>query len=121
MYDLLNDNYPDKDRDIREVSSTLDYLDSVITFEPTLSNILKKNTHFYTIFTLANHLKTSKFSPEAFSKKLKSWYEWYESTAIPDENYAKAVEEYRKASHEGVQKKANRFMRYEILLTYIEN
>jgi len=121
FYDLLNDDYPDKDRDVGDISSNLNYLDAAIECKTSLADVLRKKTHAYTIFTLASQLKKKDFSPEILAEKLLHWYEWHEGTSEVPAQYAQQIEEYRRLSQEGVQKKANRFRRFEILLTYVES
>jgi hypothetical protein len=120
VYDLLNDDYKDRDKDVADVTSTLSYLDETIGYAPDLAFVLSKKTHAYTIFTLASYLKSKKYKPADLANKLVKWYEWHEGVQPPEKAFAELVVEYGRLSQEGVQKKANRFRRYEILLSYVE-
>lgn len=118
-YDLLNENYPGKDKDIEAVIETLDYIDKLIAVQPEIKDLLRKKTHAYTIFTLADSLKKSQQTIKDSAAKLICWYEWQESDSQVDKAYVEAAEEYRRLTLEGVQKKSNRYRRYEILSKYM--
>jgi hypothetical protein len=116
MYDLLNDSYPEQDDDIAEISDTLELIELIIDKNPSLAITLQKKTHFYSVFTLCFAVKDKpKTEPDALSDSLFSWFLWYDNKLEPDGRWAQSVEEYRRLSQEGVQKKANRLARYEIL------
>ena len=116
MYDLLNDSYPEQDDDIAKISDTLELIELIIDKNPSLAITLQKKTHFYSVFTLCFAVKDKpKTEPDALSDSLFSWFSWHDNKCEPDGRWAESVKEYRRLSQEGVQKKANRLARYEIL------
>jgi len=120
FYDLFNEEYPDKAEDIAATRETLDYLKDIIDQSPRLADALQKKTHAYTIFTLANLLMNTHHSTQGVGDRLALWFEWNDGKTPPPEHYEKLVEEYRRLTSEGVQKKANRQRRFEILRSYLE-
>ncbi len=116
MYDLFNDHYPDKDKDIAKISDTIKLIDAVINRNPLLAITLQRKTHFYSIFTLCFVAKENpNIDTAALSDSLASWFSWHDQQTTPDEKWAKSVDEYRRLSQEGVQKKANRLARHQLL------
>ena len=116
MYDLLNDFYPDKNEDIAQISDTIELIDFVISKNPSLATTLQRKTHFYSVFTLCFVAKGNpNIDAAALSDSLASWFSWHDQKTAPDEMWAKSVEEYRRLSQEGVQKKINRLARHELL------
>lgn len=116
MYDLLNENYLDKDVNIAQISETIQFLDVLVNKNPTLASTLQRKTHLYSIFTLCF---VAKGKPEidaaALSDSLVNWFNWHNQKSAPDPQWAESVAEYRRLSQEGVQKKSNRLARHELL------
>jgi len=116
MYDLLNESYPDKDTDIAQIVSTIDFLDVLVGKNPSLATTLQRKTHFYSIFTLCFAARgRPHVDVVALSDSLASWFSWHDQKTAPDPLWAETVAEYRRLSQEGVQKKSNRLARHELL------
>lgn len=116
MYDMLNEHYPDKISDVSEVLRTIKFIDRLVTENQSLASMLKRKTHFYSIFTLCFVAKGKPtINTTALSNALVSWFSWYDQQSVPDQKWAESVAKYRRLSQEGVQKKSNRFARHKIL------
>jgi uncharacterized protein with ParB-like and HNH nuclease domain len=116
MYDLLNECYPDKAADIVQISDTIQFLDVLVTKNPSLASTLQRKTHFYSIFTLCFVARTKpNVSAASLSDSLASWFSWHDQKSAPEQEWAWSVSEYRRLSQEGVQKKSNRLARHELL------
>jgi uncharacterized protein with ParB-like and HNH nuclease domain len=121
VYDLLNDEYPEKDSDIRKITDTLDYLDILFTNNPSLATVLTRKTHLYSVFTVCFVVKDkTKLNSSNLSKLFTDWYSWYDQDTNATSEWLDLVDEYRRLSQEGVQKKANRLARFTILEKYID-
>ncbi|BCV57747.1 DUF262 domain-containing protein [Shewanella algae] len=122
VYDLYNENYPEADEDREIILSVLSLLRDVVNEKTSILDVVKKKTHFYTLFVYSYYLIRSnkKEQVEEISKKLEDWYFHYlnESTFENDKLRA-LLEEYRVLSQEGVQKKVNRQRRFEIIKEYV--
>lgn len=120
MYDLFNEDYPAATDDIASISQALQLVDDMVSIKPAIAPTLRKKTHLYTTYTLAYSLMNkNKIDVAAIAEKLSAWFSWTELNNVPPPAIEQAVSEYRRLSQEGVQKKANRLMRYEILQKYI--
>lgn len=122
IYDLYNETYPEAENDKELLLSVLSFLSEIIIGKPNLQEIVKKKTHFYTLFVYSYYLVRSneKERAEEISQKLEEWYAHYlsDSTFEHDE-HRELLDEYRVLSQEGVQKKANRQRRFEIIKDYV--
>lgn len=120
MYDLLNEDYADKDADIAQIADTLQLLDKVVVKNPSLATTLQRKTHFYSIFTLCFVAKEKPgLDIDVLSDSLASWFSWHDQTVAPDQKWIDSIVEYRRLSQEGVQKKSNRLARHEILEKFV--
>lgn len=123
MYDLLNEDYPDRDKNINEISATLEKIDQLIKYNPELETPIKKKTHLYTIFTLTHtHDLNNDIEIKSFSSKLSQWFTWLSEieSGIDMGGWHEKISEYRRLSQEGVQKKANRLQRYLLLKDFMD-
>lgn len=122
VYDLYNENYPESEDDKKLVLETLEILREIATNKDHILDIIKRKTHFYTLFVYSYYIKAANKTGaiQTISEALNEWYHHYtnESTFTDIKN-KNLLEEYRILSQEGVQKKANRQRRFEILKEYI--
>lgn len=126
VYDQYNESYPEYFEDKELFSSLLDIVAILIDGRQNTQEIVKKKTHFYSIFTLAYYLlKSNKYSDgkyEDVADKLNEWFSHYNNdTSFDDDVKNNLLSEYRILSQEGVQKKANRQRRMEILKELVCN
>jgi uncharacterized protein with ParB-like and HNH nuclease domain len=121
MYDLFNEDYPDKHFDIKQIADTVEIIDQVINQHPALATILRKKTHFYSVFTLCYAAKEYKnMNVDVLSDSLERWFSWHERHTEPEADWSSSIDEYRRLSQEGVQKKSNRLARHEILEKFVK-
>lgn len=119
MYDMFNEAYPFRDADISAISQTLNLLDIFLMEQGGLLPTLRKKTHLYTVFTLAFSLVGSPgLDAPRIAEKLRYWFRWTDVGDTPAA-FEQSVNEYRRLSQEGVQKKTNRMARYTILEQYV--
>lgn len=120
MYDLYNDSYPSKEKDLASIRRTMVFLDKIIERQSELATPLRKKTHLYTVFTLLFSVKQkTSANAERLAHVLHLWFSWLEKPSAAPRELRSSVTEYRRLSQEGVQKKANRLARYEVLAKYV--
>jgi hypothetical protein len=122
VYDQYNENYPEAEEDAGLIQAVLDIIDKVVDSKPESTEIVKKKTHLYTVFLLCYYLKLTQVENyEEISDKLNIWFRNYITENIFNEQTKdRLLMEYRSLSQEGVQKKANRQRRFDILKEYIQ-
>jgi len=121
-YDQYNENYPESDNDKKVLLLTLDILNTILDGREKLREIIKRKTHFYTLFVYAYYLKTKSCGDglSGIGEKLNAWYEHYlNDTSFSQKRFDKLLEEYKILSQEGVQKRVNRQRRFEIIKRYV--
>jgi len=122
IYDLYNENYPEAAGDKDIFFNILNVLTEIIQDQEHTTEIVKKKTHFYTLFIYAYYLMTidKTCDLEVVSSQLNEWYGYYIKNAdFGNAYHTKLLEEYKTLSQEGVQKKVNRQRRFEIIKEYI--
>lgn len=123
IYDQYNESYPEADSDRDVLVNTLKVVDQLIGNEEYVSQIVRKKTHFYTLFVYGYYLLQNMVDSAALGEsrtKLNAWYEKYENDKkFGDPERDRLLSEYKILSQEGVQKKANRQRRFEIIKEYV--
>ncbi|WP_240224193.1 DUF262 domain-containing protein [Rheinheimera hassiensis] len=123
IYDQYNESYPEADSDRDVLVNTLAVVNQLIGDEEYVCQIVRKKTHFYTLFVYGYYLLQKKVAStvlDGAAKKLNEWYEKYENDEkFDDLTRDGLLTEYRVLSQEGVQKKANRQRRFEIIKEYV--
>lgn len=124
VYDQYNESYPQSQEDKELFLALLDVISKILNGNKNILEIAKKKTHFYSLFTLAYFLFRSKldedFGYQNVAAKLDEWYGHYNNeTKFDDDIKNELLNEYRILSQEGVQKKANRQRRMEILKSLV--
>lgn len=123
IYDQYNESYPEADNDRDVLVSTLSVVDQLIGNEEYVSQIVRKKTHFYTLFVYGYYVLQKKIDStllDGVAKKLNEWYKKYENDEkFGDPTRDGLLTEYKVLSQEGVQKKANRQRRFEIIKEYV--
>jgi hypothetical protein len=122
-YDKYNENYPEAESDMALIVDTLTVVNNLIEGKTYTRLIVKKKTHFYTLFLYGYYLYNGRSDSSNMNKAsacLDTWYKNYdEGTHLPDQSDDELLSEYKLLSQEGVQKKANRQRRFEILKEYV--
>lgn len=121
-YDQYNENYPEAENDKDTVMSVLEKLKLILSGREGTLTIAKRKTHFYTLFVYAYYLaqKAQAVDNTNISNRLNEWYEHYlNDSEFGNPDVDSLLNEYRVLSQEGVQKRANRQRRFEIIKEYI--
>lgn len=121
IYDQYNESYPEADNDLALIESVLKIVDTVSDKNEYLIEIIKKKTHLYSLFIVCYFMMVSKMeNHKEIGVKLNNWFNHYISeTSFGNEEIDKLLIDYKVLSQEGVQKKANRQRRFDILKEYI--
>ncbi|EOC1292703.1 DUF262 domain-containing protein [Cronobacter dublinensis] len=124
IYDQYNDEYPEAEEDKELFMELLNVLNFILKGKKNLQYIAKRKTHFYTLFTLSFYIYRIKLDSatnyQYVSTKLEEWFAHYKNeTNFENDTVRALLDEYRLLSQEGVQKKANRQRRLDILKEYL--
>lgn len=119
IYDLYNDIYPDKDKDEKKIISIIEEIDKVIEGSKKRMNILKRQVHFYTLFTVIYDLLSSqdKLSGSQVSN-YRNFIDSYDNEGLFNSHFPELTSEitkYQALVKEGTRQKTNRFERHRIL------
>lgn len=124
MYDLYDEEYTDSEIDLLAIEGILNIIDQLISIEPDLLDPIKKKTHLYTLFVtiyaLATEFGEINFPIDQVAKYCSIWFSSLENLTIENDIFQPKLIEYKNLSQEGVQKKANRLRRYQILKEYLD-
>jgi hypothetical protein len=117
VYDLYNEEYLAADEDYETFVKGINIIHVIAQHSKYTKEIIKKKTHLYALFVLAYYLlKTNAVVTEVMKDSLGEWFEHYlDETSFEIEEKDSLLNEYKALSLEGVQKKANRQRRFEIL------
>lgn len=125
VYDLYNDEYPDKEKDRSKFTSIVDEIDKVIDSNSERIKILKRQVHFYSLFTVSFDLlnKQSNLTVEQVSN-YRNFIDNYENEDVLEKYYPdlmRDIYQYKSLVKEGTRQKSNRFERHRILKKIILN
>ncbi|WP_017452133.1 DUF262 domain-containing protein [Herbaspirillum rubrisubalbicans] len=120
-YDTYNDSYPEAEADISTVGESVDMLRLILEESPQLLEVLRRKTHLYTILSFLFYLRSAglEIPVKDLAASLTHWYECVEGGAVADFEWGPSIREYKQLSQEGVQKRANRLRRFDILKAYL--
>jgi len=119
IYELFNETYPDKDKDVVSFENTVGVIDDIIDNNSYRQSFLNSKVHLYSLFTLIHGLLLSK---KAVSKSqienYRNFIDNYDNEELLKKYFAGHLEninEYKSKSKEGTNQKFNRVRRFEIL------
>lgn len=118
IYDLYNDYYPNKESDISKFKSIIDIIDGIIDGQNGRAQILKRNVHFYTLFTTVYELTLDKGLTAEQKKNYCKFIDNYDNDEILENEFLKIksdIYKYKALSKEGTRQKSNRIERQECL------
>lgn len=119
IYDLYNDHYPDKKQDEKRFIFILNEIDKIINDEKARMDILKKQVHFYTLFTVVYNLTTNQDALKAsYIENYQYLLDHYDDNAILSSRFNTIMEDitsYKALVKEGTNQKSNRFERFKII------
>ena len=121
VYDQYNEVYTEAKRDLSAFNKILSLLEDLAVGKKYISQAFNTKTHFYTLFVLAYYILNNVDIPaDSIARKLELWYRHYFSESnFRTEKNVELLKEFRLLMQEGVQKKANRLRRFEILKEYL--
>jgi len=122
VYDQYNEDYPEAKSDFQQFKKILILLGKLAKGKAHLHNAYASKTQLYTMFSLGYYLLTVKANEiSEISDNLEEWYKNYDNnTEFKLKKKQSLLNEYHALSREGVQKKANRQRRFEIIKSYLE-
>lgn len=121
IYDLYNDEYPDKDSDEIRFKEVINEIDKIITNNDERIKILRRQVHFYSLFTMVYEFTLGgKILTETQIENYQKFIDNYDNDEVLVKYFPNAMEtiiKYRSLSKEGTRQKTNRFERHKCLKT----
>ena len=119
IYDLYNDNYSDKDDDIKRFDELIDHIDIIIDEKETRQKVLKRSVHLYTLFTALYELTIDENRPAEFQiENYKKFIDNYDNDEVLKANFPDLEDDivvYKALSKEGTRAQSNRLRRHNII------
>lgn len=119
IYDLYNNNYPEKDEDIRRFDELIGFIDIVIDGQETRQKVLKRSVHLYTLFTALYELTLDGNRPTdlqiANYRKFIDNYDNHDALTASFPNIEDDIVVYKALSKEGTRAQSNRLKRHNIV------
>jgi hypothetical protein len=119
VYDLYNDNYPDKEKDKERFSSILNVIDNVILGVEDRTKMLKRQVHFYSLFTVIYELTIDGAAvSDVAINNYRNFIDNFENNEVLNRYFSKLSQQittYRSLAKEGTRDKGNRLQRHEII------
>jgi len=116
IYDLYNDEYPDKENDEIKFKAILNVINSVIDGNVVRIKILKRQVHFYTLFTMIFDLLNSQDNlTESQISNYRNFIDNYDNEDLLLQYYPEQISDiynYKSLVKEGTRQKTNRFNRH---------
>ncbi|OOV86882.1 DUF262 domain-containing protein [Oceanospirillum linum] len=119
IYDLYNDEYPDKETDIERFEGVLRQVDVVIEGKRDRTLILKRQVHFYSLFTAVYE---SLIDDECLSSEAlvnyRDFIDNYDNDGLLKEYFPDCADQivtYKSLAKEGTRDKGNRLGRHEAI------
>ena len=120
IYDLYNDEYPDKENDISIFKSIIKDIGRIIDNKNERIKILKRTVHFYSLFTVLYELTiTDELLSDFHIKNYRNFIDNYNNDELLDKYYPNSIYEifsYKALVKEGTRQKFNRTQRHNNLL-----
>lgn len=119
IYELFNDEYPNKEKDVEMFKSVISSIDEIIDGNTYRQSFLSSKAHLYSLFTLIlSILVSGKSIAKEQVKKYRNIIDNYDNVQVLKKYFDEKVsliDEYKSKSKEGTNQKSNRLRRYEIL------
>ncbi len=116
MYDLYNDEYEEKAKDIARIKSFLKDLDKWIADAPDIAKMFSKPVHIFTLLSVQEMLKAERKGRLLSAEKLAEFVEAYENGVEPDE----LVTKYKSGAVQRTRSKYSRDLRAQALLEWVQ-
>lgn len=119
IYELFNDEYPNKEKDIEMFNNVISSIDGIIDGNTYRQSFLSSKVHLYSLFTLIYSILISdKTITEEQIEHYRNFIDNYDNEQVLAKYFDKKlsiIDEYKSKSKEGTNQKANRLRRFEIL------
>lgn len=119
IYELFNDKYPNKEKDIELFSNVTAVIDNIIEKNTYRQSFLASKVHLYSLFTFIYGMTVSeKDITKEQIEKYRNLIDNYDNEDVLSkyfENKIAIINEYKSKSKEGTNQKSNRLRRFEIL------
>lgn len=116
IYDLFNDNYPTKEADITRFEAVINQIDRVIDGNEERTKILRRQVHFYSLFTAVYELTIDNSDlTVAQISNYRNFIDNYDNDDVLKKYFAKIISEiyqYKALAKEGTRDKSNRLGRH---------
>ncbi|WP_297097257.1 DUF262 domain-containing protein [uncultured Draconibacterium sp.] len=119
IYDLYNDEYPDKDEDEKRFKEVIGEIDKIIAHNSERIKILRRQVHFYSLFTITYEFTIG--GKKLTNKQIDNYQKFIDNFDNDDvlmkyfPNAMEAINKYKSLSKEGTRQKTNRFERHKCL------
>jgi len=124
IYDLYNDEYPDKEKDQDKFESILEEIEVLINTNIDRMKLLRRQVHFYSLFTVLYEILSEKNNlTDRQQLNYQNFIDNYDNDEILEKYFSHMMSEiyqYKSLSKEGTRQKSNRFERYRILKKIID-
>lgn len=120
IYDMYNDVYEDKDRDVAEILGFLDRAGEHYFIDPRTRSFFTKPVNFYTLFCVDDFAITRGVAPDALLSGLNRFVAEYENADGGTREENVVIEDYREGASSRTASKASRDRRVNSLLKYLE-
>jgi len=124
IYDLYNDEYPEKEQDEQKFNSILTEIEKIISSNNERIKILKRQVHFYSLFTVIfNFLNNQEELKIKQIENCQLFLDNYNNDELLIERFPNNTSEifsYKSLVKEGTRQKSNRFDRFKYLKSIME-
>lgn len=119
IYDLYNNEYPSKDDDISKFKLIISNINFLIEGNSERKTILKRQVHFYTLFTVIYEFTLDEPSLKDMQiNNYRNFIDNYDNDELLERYFPKIISEiykYKSLSKEGTRQKGNRIDRHSYL------
>lgn len=123
IYELFNDEYPNKENDIVMFTKVLSTIDDIIESNSIRQSFLSSKVHLYSLFTFIYGIVVSgKEITQEQKSNYRNFIDNYDDEQLLTKYFATSetvINEYKSKSKEGTNQKSNRLRRFEILTELI--
>ncbi|MDK1682642.1 DUF262 domain-containing protein [Acinetobacter terrestris] len=120
IYDLYNNNYPDKDDDIKRFDELLNFIDIIIDGQEMRQKVIKRSVHLYSLFTALYELTLDDNQlVESHIENYRNFIDNYDSDESLKNIFSNIEDEiliYKALSQEGTRAQNNRLKRHNIIM-----
>lgn len=124
IYELFNDEYPNKEKDVELFADVISVIDEIIESNTYRQSFLSSKVHLYSLFTfIYGILVSGKTISKEQIEKYRNFIDNYDNEEVLlkyFDNKMIIINEYKSKTKEGTNQKANRLRRFEILTELVK-